>query len=381
MQGLRLLSEPADPLSAEKLAHTLGEVYDATRKSRTIHVDSVDRWKEKRMAHKMLRKRRALIYLILVLSVTVPACSKSLAGKYFCGDDYIELKPDGTYSRGSYKGYDGVMGRRFEVTSGDYELNGEEVIIWNPPNQNLPRQVWKKFELSGDRLKLDACWVKESKTASSSSQRRTASDTSTDRGTDPDIEQGVLFVFAFLGLTLLYSFIAFCLQKIAQKLGHKDEAPWAWIPILNIFLLLKIAGWSAWTFVLLLIPIVNVFVLMATCASVCDLLHKSRAIALGMVIPGVNLICLGHLAFSKTEEAVNLSMTVKSEGTNQPEALEVEEHALIVRDAGRTLLCRFCGYQFAPHDEMATRCPECRSTAKQAQQENNPLERKDTPAT
>ena len=56
-------------------------------------------------------------------------------------------------------------------------------------------------------------------------------------------------VFAF------YVLIAIALWKVFSKAGHPGIL--AWIPIVNLIVLLKIAGYSAWLVLLYLIPIVN----------------------------------------------------------------------------------------------------------------------------
>jgi uncharacterized membrane protein YhaH (DUF805 family) len=78
-----------------------------------------------------------------------------------------------------------------------------------------------------------------------------------DYQSSPDAGLGMIPILFLLGV---YVYFAFCLFKVAQKSGHQDCAWWAWIPILNTFLLFKIAGKPAWWFVLCLVPLVNIVV-------------------------------------------------------------------------------------------------------------------------
>ena len=58
---------------------------------------------------------------------------------------------------------------------------------------------------------------------------------------------------------LIYAYMAYSLQTIANKTG--TENGWmAWIPILNIYLMCKIAGKPGWWVLLFLIPLVNLVI-------------------------------------------------------------------------------------------------------------------------
>jgi hypothetical protein len=96
---------------------------------------------------------------------------------------------------------------------------------------------------------------------------------------------------------LLYAYFAFCLMKIAEK-TNTDNGWWAWIPILNVFLLLKIADKPMWWFILCLVPLVNIIIAILVWVGICAARGKSALLVVGMLIPGVNLFVLGYLAFS-----------------------------------------------------------------------------------
>ena len=121
------------------------------------------------------------------------------------------------------------------------------------------------------------------------------------------MEMGVLLVVmaiaVFVGL-LFYVYISYCLFLIARK---TDQGPlwWAWVPILNLILMLKIAGLSYYWlggFLLGLIPIVgNIFVLAISAYiwyKIALVRNKPGWLGILACLPIVNLVIIGYLAFS-----------------------------------------------------------------------------------
>ena len=104
---------------------------------------------------------------------------------------------------------------------------------------------------------------------------------------------GAYFIF----ILVLYAFAAFCFMKIAQK-TNTPNGWWAWIPILNILLMLNIAKKPLWWIVLLIIPLVNIVIAILVLAEICKARGKPAWWVVGFFIPVVNLILLGALAFS-----------------------------------------------------------------------------------
>jgi hypothetical protein len=85
-------------------------------------------------------------------------------------------------------------------------------------------------------------------------------------------------VFAQLAIVLFVAgwlvFYAYCLQKIGQRTGTPG-AWWAWVPILNVLLMFKIAKKPLWWLVLLPVPIANVYVLVKVLAGMCVAVGQS----------------------------------------------------------------------------------------------------------
>lgn len=101
----------------------------------------------------------------------------------------------------------------------------------------------------------------------------------------------------FIGILLVYAFCAYCLQVIAQK-TNTDPGWWAWVPILNVLLMLKIAGRPTWWIILFFVPLVSIVIGILVFVDICKKRGKSGALAIGMLIPVVNFGVLGYLAFS-----------------------------------------------------------------------------------
>ncbi len=96
---------------------------------------------------------------------------------------------------------------------------------------------------------------------------------------------------------LIYVYVAYALQAIARKTN--TENGWlAWIPILNIYLMCKIAGKPAWWVILCLIPLVNIIIYIILWMRIAEARNKSAWWGILMILPIVNFIIIGILAFS-----------------------------------------------------------------------------------
>jgi uncharacterized protein DUF5684 len=104
----------------------------------------------------------------------------------------------------------------------------------------------------------------------------------------------VVLVVFFLGF---YLYMALALQTIATKTGTANA--WlAWIPIVNLFLLLSVAKKPMWWFILFLIPLVNLIVGIMVWMAVAETRGKPNWWGILMIVPLVNLAVPGYLAWS-----------------------------------------------------------------------------------
>jgi len=110
------------------------------------------------------------------------------------------------------------------------------------------------------------------------------------------------FLFSLLYLVVAifaYAFTALCLQLMAKK-KNIPNSWFAWIPILNIYLMCQIAQKPAWWIILCFIPFVSTVITILLLVGIAKAFGKSGWFAVLMILPIVNLFAWGYLAFSKT---------------------------------------------------------------------------------
>ena len=108
------------------------------------------------------------------------------------------------------------------------------------------------------------------------------------------------FIFALA----IYAYMAYTLQVIAKK-THMPNTWWAWVLILNIFLLVKIAEKSYWWVLWSLIPIVNWVITAILWMRIAVRLGKPKWLGLLMLVPIANFIVMGYLAFTNEHQNPN----------------------------------------------------------------------------
>ncbi len=107
---------------------------------------------------------------------------------------------------------------------------------------------------------------------------------------------GLFGVVLLLGAAA-YIYSALAVQTIAQKTN--TENPWmAWIPIVNIILLLNIAKKPIWWILLMFIPLVNVVVAIMVWMAVAEARNKPSWWGILLIVPLVGVIVPGYLAWS-----------------------------------------------------------------------------------
>lgn len=117
---------------------------------------------------------------------------------------------------------------------------------------------------------------------------------------DPTMAAAALVMMGIMWIVMivLYIYIALCLYKIGKKVNA--ENPWfAWIPILNIILVIQIAKRPIWWIILMLIPFVNIVIGIIVMIDFLKALGKPAWWVILMMIPVVQLVIWGILAFEK----------------------------------------------------------------------------------
>ena len=100
-----------------------------------------------------------------------------------------------------------------------------------------------------------------------------------------------------VGIIVAWCFVAFCLQTIAKK-TNTDNGWFAWIPILNYVLMVKIAKKPVWWVLLFFVPLVNFVIIIIVLAGMCEARGKSPWLTVALILPVVNIFGLAYLAFA-----------------------------------------------------------------------------------
>jgi len=108
-------------------------------------------------------------------------------------------------------------------------------------------------------------------------------------------------MWAIVVWLIVYLFAAFCVAKIAVKTGlpFGKSFLFAILPILNIYLLVKMAGKPGWWLLLMLIPFVNFVILIILWVEIMKKCGKPSWWVVLLFIPIVNFIIFLMLAFGK----------------------------------------------------------------------------------
>jgi Family of unknown function (DUF5684) len=107
---------------------------------------------------------------------------------------------------------------------------------------------------------------------------------------------GFLLIFCIIFL-VAYVYHALAVQTIATKTN--TENPWfAWIPILNIILMLNIARKPIWWIILFFIPLVGFVMLVIVWMGIAEARNKPNWWGILVIVPVVNVIVPGYLAWA-----------------------------------------------------------------------------------
>lgn len=96
-----------------------------------------------------------------------------------------------------------------------------------------------------------------------------------------------------------YVYMALALQTIAKKLGATEKSWWAWIPIMNVLLMLELANKELWWIVLLFIPVVNIVISVIVWMAIAEARGKPSWWGIMMIVPVMNIIAPGYIAWSE----------------------------------------------------------------------------------
>ena len=133
----------------------------------------------------------------------------------------------------------------------------------------------------------------------------------------PEISEGFILAMVAMGVAWLifilaiYVYMAVCLMKIAKK-TNTSNAWFAWIPILNIILMLQVAKKPLWWIILMFVPIVNIAISIIVWMEIAKAVRKPEWLGILIIVPLANFVVPGYLAFSKMETEKTESMENKT---------------------------------------------------------------------
>lgn len=111
---------------------------------------------------------------------------------------------------------------------------------------------------------------------------------------------GGMMIFMILISLSFYVYLAVCLMKLAQK-TDTENAWFAWVPILNVILMLQIAKKPLWWLLLFFIPGINLVFIILVWMEIAKLVGKPEWWGILTIVPLVNLVVPGYLAFSSSD--------------------------------------------------------------------------------
>lgn len=114
----------------------------------------------------------------------------------------------------------------------------------------------------------------------------------------PMIEPDLTMALVALGIGLVfYLFGCYCSALICEKAGHPGGFL-VWLPVLQLFPLLRAAGMSGWWFLAFCLPLLNLVASILWCIRICKARGKGVLCTVFLLLPVTNLFAFLYLAFS-----------------------------------------------------------------------------------
>lgn len=112
-----------------------------------------------------------------------------------------------------------------------------------------------------------------------------------------DFSPTTMLLLVIVGLAV-YIYAAYCVYMIAKK-TNTENAVLAWIPVVNLYLMVKIAKVSMWWLLGLLIPYLNIIAIAYVWWKISEIRNRPGWWGIVMLISPVNLVLLYFLAFKE----------------------------------------------------------------------------------
>jgi hypothetical protein len=109
-----------------------------------------------------------------------------------------------------------------------------------------------------------------------------------------------LFAAMWIFILAIYIYSAICYMAVAKR-TNTPNGWFAFIPVLNMILMLQIAKRPLWWIILMILPIVNIVIAIIILVDILKVLRRPAWWVILMLIPIVNLVILGVMAWGKTD--------------------------------------------------------------------------------
>ena len=108
---------------------------------------------------------------------------------------------------------------------------------------------------------------------------------------------GGVFLIFFILVVAVYVYFSLALKTIAEK-TNTENGWWAWVPILQVILMLNIAKKPVWWIILFFIPLVGAVFAIIVWMAIAEARNKPNWWGILLIIPVFGLIVPGYLAWS-----------------------------------------------------------------------------------
>jgi len=125
----------------------------------------------------------------------------------------------------------------------------------------------------------------------------------------PPLNRNMLLI-AGLSLVALYLFHCYCCALICRKTGSEPGAL-VWVPVFQLFPLLRAASMSPWWFIGFLLPGLNLIAQIIWCVKITEARGKAFIVALLLIFPLTSPLAALYLAFSGGNQAPKESRRVE----------------------------------------------------------------------
>src|SRR4030067_1606159 len=113
---------------------------------------------------------------------------------------------------------------------------------------------------------------------------------------------GGVFLFVMILLIVFYVIVAISLMRIAKR-TNTENGWFAWIPILNLILMLQVAQRPMWWLIFFLVPFINIVGIVLQFVIWVDIAKRlGKSAVIGILAGLIPIIFVPYLAFSGSDQ-------------------------------------------------------------------------------